>query len=112
MSAVLRYYLAENGEAVGPFTVEQLRSMFASGRVHAGSQVCREGMSEWVTADGLGLHKTNQRVLRVEPSRATILLVVAVVLGLFLFFGFLKLSAGVKEATENTREATRLMKQF
>lgn len=108
----MRYFLAENGDAVGPFTVEQLRAMFASGRVHAGSQVCREGMSEWVTAEGLGLHKGKQRALRIEPSKATILLAVAVLLGLFLYFGFFKLSEGVRQATENTRESTRLMRGF
>ena len=52
-----RYYLAENGEAVGPFTMEQLRAMFTSGRVHAGSQVCMEGASAWQAASALALDK-------------------------------------------------------
>ncbi len=50
-----RYYLLENCEAVGPFTVEQLRAMFASGRVHAGSQVCWGRSQEWVLATTLNL---------------------------------------------------------
>lgn len=51
----IRYFLAENGEAVGPFTVGQLRVMFAAGRVHAGSQVCREGGETWELASRLAL---------------------------------------------------------
>lgn len=83
-SATSRYFLAENGEAVGPFTVEQLRAMFASGRVHAGSQVCPEGGSAWVSAAALDLQGDGKSQVRLNQLDRTGLGMCFAGIGMFL----------------------------
>ena len=44
------YFVAVNGQATGPFDMNVLRQMFASGQFSANSLVWKGGMAEWVKA--------------------------------------------------------------
>jgi hypothetical protein len=41
------YFIAEDGVEVGPFTVLQMRSMWAAGRLHAATQVRDSDDEKW-----------------------------------------------------------------
>jgi hypothetical protein len=46
-SALLQFYLAFNGERLGPFPLEVLKSMIPAGILHSETLVWKPGMSEW-----------------------------------------------------------------
>lgn len=46
----MAWYSARNGQQFGPFEEDQLKQMFADGRVLATDVVWKEGMAGWVTA--------------------------------------------------------------
>lgn len=47
------YFVGKNGQQTGPFSVEQLREMAASGQLNGTDLVWREGMAEWQPASTL-----------------------------------------------------------
>jgi hypothetical protein len=47
------YYLGKNGQQTGPFSIEQLQSMAASGQVAPSDMLWAEGMSEWAPASSI-----------------------------------------------------------
>jgi GYF domain 2 len=42
------YYIIQNGEANGPYTIGQLRAMWNSGAITGETLYCQEGWSEWL----------------------------------------------------------------
>lgn len=56
------YRIFYGGEEKGPFTFEQLRSMWSSGQLTADTQYWQEGMSDWEPIEGLGLDLAIQTV--------------------------------------------------
>ena len=42
------YYIAQNNESKGPFTLSQLKGMWASGSITGNLQYCEEGSQEWM----------------------------------------------------------------
>jgi membrane protease subunit (stomatin/prohibitin family) len=44
------WHMAENGQSLGPLSVEQLRQAVAAGRLHAGTLVWSAGMAGWAPA--------------------------------------------------------------
>ena len=42
------YYINQNGENYGPYTIGQLRSMWSAGQVTGDTLYCEEGYSEWL----------------------------------------------------------------
>ena len=57
------YYILQNDETKGPYTLNQLKSMWNSGAVTGNMQYCEEGYSEWLPLSDL------QTMLEPEPSR-------------------------------------------
>lgn len=53
----MAYYVNQNGENLGPYTIGQLRSMWLAGQVTGDTLYCEEGYTEWlrlgVLADAL-----------------------------------------------------------
>jgi hypothetical protein len=47
------YYIIQNGEANGPYTIGQLRAMWNSGAITGTTLYCREGWSEWIPLSGM-----------------------------------------------------------
>lgn len=86
------YYIMLNGQQSGPYTIEQIRSMWYSGAVHPTTSYCQRGMQSWqalATIQHLLVAPSNQAVqyvtvhhqmiVRPAKSRAAYIL-----LGLFL----------------------------
>ena len=44
----MSYYIIQNNETKGPFTIGQLRTMWSSGAVTTETLYCRDGWSEWL----------------------------------------------------------------
>ena len=49
----MSYYLLQNDETKGPYTIGQLRAMWNSGVITADTLYCREGWSEWLPLLGM-----------------------------------------------------------
>ncbi|MBL9160697.1 MAG: DUF4339 domain-containing protein [Verrucomicrobiales bacterium] len=64
------YRIIKNGEERGPYTFEQLRSMWSSGQLTADTLYWQEGMPEWKSIDGLGLDLAIQPISSPQPSAA------------------------------------------
>ena len=47
---VVAYYVAANGQAIGPFELATLQQMVIAGQLNAASLVWKAGMTEWVKA--------------------------------------------------------------
>src|SRR5690606_12952263 len=47
---VTKYYLAEDDNPTGPFTIDELRSMIPNGEFKVESLVWKEGMAKWEKA--------------------------------------------------------------
>lgn len=45
--APTRWYLARNGQAIGPFTTEQFRQMAAAGMFQSTDMILQEGQQQW-----------------------------------------------------------------
>jgi len=45
-----QYFIAVNGQQTGPFTIQQLQGMIASGQFNTSSQVWKQGMPAWGAA--------------------------------------------------------------
>lgn len=41
------FYVAQNGESAGPYTAEQVESMYKTGMVKADALVCKQGEEVW-----------------------------------------------------------------
>ena len=65
-----RYRIIQNGEERGPYTFEQLRSMWSSGQITADTLYWQEGMTAWESIDGLGLDLAIQPVSQPQPPAA------------------------------------------
>jgi hypothetical protein len=63
-----RYRINLNGEERGPYTFEQLRSMWSSGYITADTLYWQEGMAEWEPIEKLQLDLPVQPVSRSQPS--------------------------------------------
>ena len=50
-----RFYISANGESLGPYAKDQLRSMWSAGQVTADTMVCAEGSQEWKGIEELQL---------------------------------------------------------
>ncbi len=48
-----KYYLTLNGAAAGPYTLGQLRNMWAAGQVTLETPVCLEGAAGWSTLESM-----------------------------------------------------------
>ncbi|MBT9450627.1 DUF4339 domain-containing protein [Akkermansia glycaniphila] len=46
-----RYYYDENGQATGPVTVQELRSLYDNGKVHPHTMIMEAGGSSWRTME-------------------------------------------------------------
>lgn len=57
------YYILQNNETKGPYTLNQLKSMWSSGAITGNLQYCEEGYTEWLPLSDL------QPVLEPEPQR-------------------------------------------
>lgn len=44
---ITRYYIANNGEQKGPFNIDELKNLVASGEVKSNTHLWKQGMSEW-----------------------------------------------------------------
>jgi len=55
------YYILQNNETKGPYTLNQLKSMWSSGTVTGNLQYCEEGYTEWQPLSDL------QPMLEPEP---------------------------------------------
>lgn len=44
------YYVAQNGQATGPFDYERLRQMAGSGILTGGTLICKVGSTQWINA--------------------------------------------------------------
>lgn len=44
----MSYYILQNDETKGPYTIGQLRGMWSSGAITTDTLYCREGWSEWL----------------------------------------------------------------
>lgn len=53
------YWLSTGGEAVGPYTLPQIRRMFRAGSIPATSQICPVGSEMWSSAAALLKHASN-----------------------------------------------------
>ena len=61
----MKWYVAQGGQALGPYTSDEMKSFARDGSVTPESYVCREGLDEWITADRLnGLF---DGVLTIKP---------------------------------------------
>lgn len=49
----MSYYILQNDETKGPYTIGQLRSMWNSGAITGQTHYCQEGYSEWLPLRGL-----------------------------------------------------------
>jgi len=58
----MKYFVIQNRETNGPFTIGQLRSMWNSGAITGSTLYCREGSDEWSTLEDLAveLEQTQQ----------------------------------------------------
>ncbi len=48
---IVQYFVAVNGAQTGPFSVQQLQAMAASGQFNKQSQVWKQGMAAWASAE-------------------------------------------------------------
>jgi hypothetical protein len=55
-----KYRIIANGDERGPYTFEQLRSMWSSGQLTTEALYWQEGMTEWESIEGLGLDSAIQ----------------------------------------------------
>lgn len=67
------YFIAEGEGVAGPFTEEQLLSMWRLGRITANAQVCLEGTEEWVAIRTEintieAFQQVNQRHRKLSPE--------------------------------------------
>ncbi|MDE7284326.1 MAG: SPFH domain-containing protein [Lachnospiraceae bacterium] len=65
---VTSYYVAANGQAIGPCEINDLKQMVASGELSANSLVWRAGMNEWVRADSVEEFKELFHAMPSVPS--------------------------------------------
>ena len=57
------YYVLQNDETKGPYTLNQLRSMWGSGALTGNMRYCEEGYTDWLPLSDL------QLMLEPEPQR-------------------------------------------
>jgi hypothetical protein len=62
----LIYYIVQNNEAKGPYTLGQLRAMWNSGVVTGETPYCKEGWPEWLPLRGM-IRELEQPVSPAEP---------------------------------------------
>jgi hypothetical protein len=89
----MRYYVLQNNETKGPYTLNQLRSMWTSGTLTGNMQYCEEGYTEWLPLSDLQstlepehLSPQSQRLIQqsarlVRPTKSR---GIYIILGLFL----------------------------
>src|SRR5205823_5618033 len=46
-----QFYFIQNGQRLGPLTLNQMQELVASNRLHPEDQVWREGMAQWAAAE-------------------------------------------------------------
>lgn len=51
--AAIQYYVAHNGQPTGPFDMNQLSSMVASGQLNRQSLVWKQGMPQWANVENI-----------------------------------------------------------
>lgn len=49
----MAYYINQSGENYGPYTIDQLRSMWSAGQVTGDTLYCEEGYTEWLRLSAL-----------------------------------------------------------
>src|SRR5687768_430032 len=42
-----KYYIDVNGKTIGPYSIDQLRAMWSSGKITAKNRYCVEGSDKW-----------------------------------------------------------------
>ena len=53
LAHAMSYYILQNDETKGPFTIGQLRSMWNSGAITGKTHFCQEGFSQWLPLSDL-----------------------------------------------------------
>ena len=86
----MNYFLLDNNQTKGPFTLSQLQSMWQRGEVTANALVAKEGDQEWTPAAGLldsiSAPHANPSGYDWTPTRVLMaLLAVAAIIGIVWF---------------------------
>ena len=70
----MSYYVIQNNETKGPYTIGQLRAMWSSGAVTTETLYCREGWSEWLPLLAMARELESSAAPPAQPSsvRATV----------------------------------------
>jgi hypothetical protein len=69
----MSYYILQNDETKGPYTVGQLRSMWSSGQITGDTLYCEEGYDNWLHLRGLAdeLERPTQPPIIPGPTMPT-----------------------------------------
>lgn len=74
----MSFYIIENNESRGPFTIGQLRSMWNAGAINLETKFCREGDAEWKSVKEILLLLEPPKV--VEPKEPPVARIVPIMM--------------------------------
>ena len=109
----MMYYIYQNDETEGPYTIGQLRSMWNSGTITGNTLYCEKGFKDWLPLETIidrlepsedvpqhNLASIQQRVLLVKATKST---------GVYIILGLLLGLAGIHNFYAGHRsKSTRL----
>lgn len=64
----MNYYVDINGDTKGPYTIQQLRSMWSAGAVTGQTLYCQEGMTEWIPLSFIQDELEPRPASRISPA--------------------------------------------